>query len=453
MAWIRCYAMGAVAVWVTAAGIAGAADSKPVLLRESHDSASTSRVQVGLKGEGLFLQAAPPGATKAQVPKPLTLKVEVRLEYLDRVIKLADSGRPSRSARRIIRAGSAINGEVRTFATAIRPSVAIVIAESKPDGILLFSPGGPFSQSELEMLEVPADPLVLGDLLSDKPVATGDRWTVGNAAAMALSSYDTVQKNALEASLESLDDAKAVVKLTGEVNGSRLAGDGTIKVEGSFTLDRKVGRIVKLTVERAETRRPGLVEEGLDVKSTLTLTKTAAETPVELKDDTLQRIGTEANARNQAILFTSPDGKYTLVHDRAWHLYWDSPKLTVFKRVEGGRLVAQCNVTPGPNAGKGKHQDPNQFRDDIKKSLGSRFVQMIGVGEVEGDPSGGYRYKVGVQGRQENVGVVWYYYLIANTEGEQILATFTLADNQTAAFGAQDEVMIGTFRWKDGDGG
>jgi len=448
MAWIRCCA-----AWVVFAGAAHAADTKPVVLREIVQPNSATRVQVGFKGEGLFLQAAPPGATKEQVPKPLALKVEVRLEYLDRVIKVAESGRPARSARRIVRAGSAINGEVRTFATAIRPTVAIVIAESRPEGVTLFSPGGPFSQSELELLEVPADPLVLGDLLSSNPVAPGDRWTVGNGAVRALSSYDTIGTNGLEATLESLDDANAVVKLSGEVKGSRLGGEGTIKFLGSFTFERSAGRIAKLDLTRNETRRPGMIEEGLDVKSSLTLTRTAADVPIELKDDTLERIGTAATPQNQAILFTSPDGKYTIVHDRAWHLYWDSPKLTVFKRIDGGRLIAQCNLTPGPNAGKGKHQDPNQFRDDIKKSLGPRFVQMIGVGEVEGDPSGGYRYKVGVQGRQENVGVVWYYYLIANTDGEQILATFTLADSQVGGFGAQDEIMIGAFCWKDGGGG
>ena len=452
MAGIRCCAFHMMAIWVASGSVAGNARGAPVLLKESPTLGGATRIQANLKGEGLFLQAPAPGTPKGQVPKPLTLKVEVRLDYFDRVLKRDGSGRPSRSARRIVRAGSAINGEVRTFATAIRPAVAIVVAETKPEGVLLFSPGGPFSQSELELLEVPGDPLILGELLSAKAVAAGDRWTVGEAAARALSSYDSIVTNSLEASLETIDDANAHFKLTGEVKGSRFGGEGTIKYEGSFTFDRKAGRVSKLSLERAEIRRPGLVEEGLDVKSSLTLTLASAETPVELTDDTLERIGITSNAKNLAILFTSPDGKYTLTHDRGWHLYWDSPKLTVFKRIEGGRLIAQCNVTAGPTAGKGKHQDPNQFREDIKKSLGPRFVQMIGVGEVEGDPSGGFRYKVGVQGRQENVGVVWYYYLIAGPEGDQILATFTLADSQIQTFGAQDEALIGSFRWKR-DGG
>jgi hypothetical protein len=109
--------------------------------------------------------------------------------------------------------------------------------------------------------------------------------------------------------------------------------------------------------------------------------------------------------------------------------------------------VAQCNLTAGPNAGKGRHQDLEQFRDDIRKSLGGRFGHFLGAGEVDGDPAGGFRYKVGVQGRQGELGVVWYYYLIASPEGDQLVATFTLAETQHKAFGDKDETLIGSIRW------
>ena len=117
-----------------------------------------------------------------------------------------------------------------------------------------------------------------------------------------------------------------------------------------------------------------------------------------------------------------------MLHDRHWHTYWDDPKLTVLKRLEDGKVVAQCNLATGPSAGKGRHQDLTQFRDDIRRSLKQRFVQFLGAGEVDGDPAGGFRYKVGVQGREGELGVLWYYYLIASPEGDQVLATFTLAE-------------------------
>ncbi len=64
-------------------------------------------------------------------------------------------------------------------------------------------------------------------------------------------------------------------------------------------------------------------------------------------------------------------------------------------------VVAQCNLMNGPNAGKGRHQDLKQFRNDLRSALGARFASFLGEGEVEGGSGGGFRYKVGVQGRKE----------------------------------------------------
>jgi hypothetical protein len=119
----------------------------------------------------------------------------------------------------------------------------------------------------------------------------------------------------------------------------------------------------------------------------------------------------------------------------------------VLKRLEGGRVVAQCNLAVGPAAGRGRHQDPAQFRDDVRRGLKQRFVQFLGAGEVDGDPAGGFRYKVGVQGREGDLGVVWYYYLLAGPAGDQLLVTFTLAAESARAFGDQDLDMIGSLRW------
>ena len=64
---------------------------------------------------------------------------------------------------------------------------------------------------------------------------------------------------------------------------------------------------------------------------------------------------------------------------------------------EGPKTLKQLT---GPKVDPGKHQDPEQFRDDVRRALGARFAQFVGAGAVDGDPTGGFRYKVAVQGRQ-----------------------------------------------------
>jgi hypothetical protein len=380
-------------------------------------------------------------------PKPRLLKVETRTEFAERVVAIDAAGRASRVARWVLQAASALNGEIRTRATAIRPEVALLVADRRGEAVVVFSPSGPLTRSELELVEGVGDPLALSGLLPDRPVAVGDRWTVGRDAARGLSGYDALAANALEATLESRDGDAAAIRLKGTIRGAALGGEGTIDCDGTLTLDPASGQVRRLVLNRRETRKPGPVEEGLDIKSTLTVERQPIATPAELGDSIIAALPRDRDPARELLILIAPDGKYTLKHERDWHIYWDDNRLTVLKRLDQGEVVAQCNLNVGPKVPRGKHQDPEQFRDDVRRALDSRFVQFVGVGEVEGDPAGGYRYKVTVQGRQGDVGILWDYYLIASPDGDQLLATFTHAAAQDRDFGDQDLRIIGSLRW------
>jgi hypothetical protein len=386
------------------------------------------------------------------MPKPLALEIQTRLIFIERVVQVSEPsaiGRPLKVVRHVIQAASAINGEVRPTAATIRPEVAILVAErrDKQGPVAVVSPAGPLTRSELELVQGVGDPLTLAELLPAQSVVTGERWRVGNAAAQAVSGYDVLTSNTLDAILESSDRDRARIRLKGEIQGSALGGSGTMTCEGFLTFDHQAGRVDRLDLNRNETRRPGPVEAGLDVKSTLIVTRNAAEPPATLSNAALADIPLEITPQRELLRLTAPGGKSILLHDRHWHSFWDDPKLTVLKRLEAGRVVAQCNLAVGPPAGKGRHQDHNQFRDDIRRALKERFGHFLGAGLVDGDPAGGFRYKVGVQGREGQLGVIWFYYLLAGPDGDQLLATFTLAEDCVKAFGDQDLEMIGSLQW------
>ena len=419
-----------------------------VALRESAEVGQTTRALVTLSAEGLYRPSPPPSQGKAESIKPLAIRVKTRLDFAERVLAVNPEGEAQRTLRRVVQAASAINGEIRPQASALRPEVALLVAEPREGTVFVWSPGGPLTRSELELVQAAGDPLALTGLLPGKPVAVGDRWKVGGDAARCLSAYDALAVNALEATLEGLDEASATIRLAGEVRGAVLGGEGVMTLSGSLKFDRKAGRIDRLSVERSENRKPGPVEAGLEIKSTLAIERSTIPTPAELSDGVLAGVPPEPGPKGELLLLASPDGKYTLLHDRDWHTYWDDTRQTVLKRLDRGEVVAQCNLATGPPAGKGRHQDVVQLRDDLRRALGSRFGQFLGAGEVDGDPAGGFRYKLAAQGREGELGVLWYYYLVASPEGDQLLVTFTLADSQAKAFGDQDLQLIGSLRWK-----
>jgi hypothetical protein len=439
--------MGAMGSGVILLAIAAATarGSDPVPLREEARVGDVSRAVVELKAEGTFKPATLPGSPEA---KPLALKVETRVESVERVGTVDPQGRPRRAFRQVEAAAATINGEVRPSSSTLRVEVATLVADRREGSVAITSAGGPMTRAELELVQGPGDPLVLPSLLPPKPVAVGDRWIVGELAARNLSGYDALASNALEATLEAVDEASVRVRLLGTIRGAALGGEGSMACDGSFTFDRKANRVARLTLRRAEVRRAGPIEAGLDVKSVLTVTRETAPLVKPLDDEEFLAKAVEASRGPDLLLFNAPDGKYSLFHDRDWHLYWDDDRQVILKRLDRGEMVAQCNLSVGPNAGKGRHQDLDQFKGDLKKALGSRFLRFVGEGEVDGSAAGHYRYKVSVQGKQGDSEVLWHYYLIASPDGDQLIATFTLGLAQQAQFSDQDLRLIGSLEWK-----
>ena len=428
--------------------LALAAPAELLTLAEVARPGDSTRVTVELKADGTFRPSTPPGTPEA---KPMALKVATRLEYADRVVAVGPGSVPSRAVRNVSRAAATIGGEARPTTPELRPEVGALLATRRGENAVdIVSLGGPLTRSELELVSGPGDPLALPALLPTRPVKVGDHWVVGDLAAKNLTGYDALAANSLEATLEAIDGDVAKIRLLGLIRGAALGGEGSIACDGSLVFDRKSRRIERLTLRRAETRRAGPIESGLDVKSVLSVTRVTVPVSADSGlDDNLASVArSDSTSGRDLLLFTAPDGKYALLHDRDWHIYWDDARQAVFKRLDRGEMVAQCNLAVGPNAGKGRHQDLTQFRDELKKALGNRFVRIVGQGEVDGVAAGGFRYKVTVEGRQGDSGVLWHYYLIASPDGEQLIATFTLGLAQQAQFADSDLRMIGTLEWK-----
>lgn len=413
----------------------------PADLREAPPPAAT-RTILELSARGVLKPAAPEGQPE---PKPVPLKVESRFDFTERPLKGGPSGRV---IRRVNQAAVAINGTDRPMAHVVRPEVATLVAERRDGSVFTYSPGGPLLRSELDLVQGPADPLFLPSLLPDRPVSAGETWEIGTDAARALSDYEALAANTLRGKLESLDAAKAMIKIAGEVRGAARGGEGTITIDGTLEFDRAARLIGRLDLNRKEVRKPGQVEAGLDFEGTLVVERSRCDVPPELADAVLAALPLDEPAEGLALLqFAPPDGRYALLHDRDWHLFWDDARLAVLKRLDRGELLAQCNLAVGPNAGPGRHQDPAQFRDDIRRALGERFDEFAGAGEIGRDDDL-YAYKVAVRGHGGDHPVVWYYYLLASPQGDQLLVTFTLNGADAERFGDEDARLVGSLQWR-----
>ena len=416
----------------------------PRVLRESSTVGHQTRVTISMKAEGVLRPAATEGE---KPPKPLSIKAESRVLAIEVPLVVGPGGSATRVARKVSQAASAINGEIRPLASELRPEVGLIVAEVKEGSVVAYSPGGPLTRSELELVEGDGDPLLWPSLLTGKAVEVGSRWAVDEAASRSLSGYDILATNRLEATVAALDAESATIILKGEIRGAARGGEGVMRLDGELTYDCKLNRVRRLSLGRSEVRKPGPVEAGLDFKSTLVVDRADAEPLAELAETALAALPASPSPELLMLEYAPPGGVYSIRHDRAWHLFHDDARQAVLKRLDRGEVVAQCNLSMGPLAGKGQHLDPSAFREDLKKAIGARLVAIDEEGELKGAAEDGFRYRISVRGREGETPILWYYYLLASPEGRQVVATFTLGQAQAKSLGDNDLRLIGSLDW------
>ncbi len=436
--------------WMAILGVLGVSGEvlAGVRLQEGARLDRAERVVIGLEAKGSRPGTEEPG----EKDHPLPFRVRTDLEYEGRNRAVGRGGRPIREVRRVSKAEAKIDffrAEGQTMTVRLRPEVALLVAEVRPDGLIVASAGGALTRSELDLVQAAGDPLTFPELLPEKEVEEGEKWAVSNAGVKAVSEYEAIASTTLEGTLEALDEREARIGLKGDVRGEVRGGAGAMSVEGTLVFDRKAGIVKSLRLKRKEARKAGHVESALDVESTLTVERTDLEqVPEGLSDQALEEVPEQIEPVRELLLLEPPGGKYTLLHDRDWHLTLDDAQRTILRRLDHGELVGQCDLIAGPKVGRGRHQDLDQLRTDIQKALGKSFGSIIGQGEVGGSPDGGFRYKVAVEGQEQEAGVpLWYYYLVASPEGEQLLVVFSLSRALEERFGDQDLRLIGSLKW------
>src|SRR4051812_34415874 len=90
--------------WLVAMAAVGVTrGDEGVLLRE--DAPGAARVLIEMKADGESRPELPPGSPKdAPAPKPIPLKIESRLDFIERGIKRDADGSARKSARRVVEA-------------------------------------------------------------------------------------------------------------------------------------------------------------------------------------------------------------------------------------------------------------------------------------------------------------------------------------------------------------
>ena len=320
-----------------------------------------------------------------------------------------------------------------------------IVCDVRDNKVSLFSSIGPLKDDQMLLIEdLPANSLLLEQLLPDKPVKTGDSWTFPDDVLATLLSLDAIESQDLKAVLTSVKDDIALVEINGEVEAAYLGAGSAMNIRMMYQFDLIAKRIVWLGLVITESRSLGNVGPAVDLIAKLTLKIQPDVEPVQLKKDRVIIIPDDIE-KHLTLMYDSPDkGAWRFLHGRNWYVIYDLPGSTKMRLMVNGELISQCDVVQMGKADGASPTKLTDFQRDLKNELKDSFGKFLDA--TEGKTSKGYNeMRVVISNEAEDMPLVWIYYLLTKTDGTQVILAFVVRQDMLDEFNDADHAIIDSF--------
>lgn len=424
--------------------LAGRAESnaaEAISLAPSRQAGQTVAVEVIMQVGGELLLSEP-AKTVAAGPavRKLPMTVGAKLIYEERIIQLrSDEKGTSRSVRFYPGAKALVEIEKGNQKPVLSEGHRLIAVEAAGAATTLICPHEPLSREELDLIDVAGNTLLLDELLPSKPVAPGDTWKHSDDLLAALLRLDAVSLGDAQSMLAEVDakTGEAKITLAGTVHGA-VGGVATeIELKAKYTFNLKARQITLFALLVKEKRSIGHVSPGLDVVAKQIVKIRPLATSDHLDDAAVAAAKRATGDAAERLAFESPLNRFRMEHDRRWFVTGDEKRLTVFRLVDRGELMAQCNIASIDPVPAGETFALADFQRDIEKTLGKSFGQFVSAKE-QTDPQGRRVYRVVANGAASDLPIQWIYYMYTTQEGRRLSVAFTLEQPLVERFGASD---------------
>ncbi len=331
----------------------------------------------------------------------------------------------------------------------LSPLRRTIVVDCLPKRTQLYSPLGPLTRDQLELIEIQGNPALLDRLLPTEPIAVGDDWQHDDALVAQLFGLDVVRRNELTSTLRAVERDLAVIDFSGTLRGAVAGVPTDVEVKAKYHFERHQQRISWLAMTIKENRSIGHASPGFEVTARIRTSIDPAEVPVELRDSALADLDLKAGAGSLMLEFTSAAGGFRFLHARPWQVMVDRHDVSVLRMIEKGDLIAQCNASKLPNLPAGKRVTLAEFQADIQRALAKEFGEFQQA--TQGTSADGYRVlRVVVAGQAADLPIQWRYYHISNDAGRQVSVVFTMDAKLIERFAEADRGIITSFAFAEG---
>ena len=380
--------------------------------------------------------------------KPVSIKLEAKNEhcFFEKILA-ADKDVPRKSVRHYETAACTATVGTESVIRKLRDDRRQIVAQWAGDALLCYSPAGPLTHDELEVVAEHFDTLHLTGILPGKEVALGDSWKPSNETVLSLCLFEALIEHTLSAKLADVKDGIAVIHIDGKASGVELGAMVRLEVAATVKYDLLTKRITSLEWRQRDQRDQGPASPWSEVETVTTIQREhLASEPKELTKPAIAGVPEEDDPPGLLKQLVHVDAKqrFNLVYPRDWHIVGETPYHLILRLLDRGDFVAQATITPWKKAEKGSHLSTEEFKKLVSQAPGWEVEQILEEGAVPSD-EGRSIYRITAQGNLDSLKVVQNFFLLADAEGNQVIVTITMKPANASKMGTRDVGLVNSI--------
>lgn len=297
---------------------AGAEDA--VSLREAFPPGYQYHVSIRVEASGTLTLPADKGQA---APRRLAVTGDSAGDYDERVLTATAAGQVEKTVRIYRRCEVHRKVGDQPQQSTVRPEVRRLVLLRRDDVGAPFSPDGPLTWYEIDLVRTEVFTPALAGLLPDHPVRPGDRWTARQTAVHELT-QQRIEDGSVECRFDQvtlLDRRRhARVAFAGSVRGTNEDGPIRQQLDGYLYFDLESRHLSYLYLKGLNFLLDKDGKEVGRVEGQFVLTRQASTGARDLTDAALRGVVVEPSADNTRLLYDNPDVGVRFLYPRRWHV-------------------------------------------------------------------------------------------------------------------------------------
>jgi hypothetical protein len=361
-----------------------------------------------------------------QTPKTLPISGSSVLDYHERLLTLDKNQQVQKTLRFYKRLEFQRKIGDQAQQSTLRPQVRRLVILRHQQIEVPFSPDGPMTWNELDLIRTDVFTPALTGLLPAQPVRVGDKWNAAAGAVQELTDLDKIEDGGLVCKLDQLavinQRRHARITFSGSVKGVGEDGPTSHQLDGYLFFDMESNHLSYLSVRGVQQL---LDKDGKmvgKIEGTFVLTR-RPEACKELGDDVVRSLNLEPNADNTLLLYEHPELGVRLLHPRSWRIAGvHGTQIALDENGGSGMLLTVEPLKQTPTAA--------QFLQESQTYLQQQKVKILRVDppkQVQGPPQTVEQFALEVEIGKEKV-VMGYWVLRQNAGGATVAARIVPKD-------------------------